>query len=82
MDKTGRKTLILWSSAGMFLSCIVVVVALLGLVNNMFAVLAVNAFVFFFEIGLGPIPWLIVAEMFDGKFLIIKRTYSRIFGTF
>ena len=27
------------------------------------------AFVAFFGIGLGPIPWLIVAEMFEGSYL-------------
>jgi len=76
MDKTGRKTLILWSSAGMFLSCIVVVVSLLGLINNHFAIVAVIAFVSFFEIGLGPIPWLIVAEMFDGKYVAMAMSIS------
>jgi SP family facilitated glucose transporter-like MFS transporter 3 len=69
MDSTGRKTLILWSSAGMLVSCIVIVLALLGILNNTLALLAVNVYVFFFEIGLGPIPWLIVAEMFDGKYV-------------
>ena len=28
---------------------------------NTVALIAVNAYVFFFELGLGPIPWLIVA---------------------
>jgi len=76
MDRTGRKTLILWSSAGMFLSCVVVVVALLGLINNRFAILAVITFVSFFEIGLGPVPWLIVAEMFDGKYVAMAMSIS------
>jgi len=35
----------------------------------MVALVAVNAYVSFFECGLGPIPWLIVAEMFDGKYV-------------
>ena len=74
MDSTGRKTLILWSSGGMFLSCIVMVLALNKVLGNMFALLAVNVYVCFFEIGLGPIPWLIVAEMFDGKYVTVAMS--------
>jgi len=74
MDSTGRRSLILWSAGGMFISCILLVLALLGLLNNMFALLAVNIYVFFFEIGLGPIPWLIVAEMFDGKYVTVAMS--------
>jgi hypothetical protein len=36
----------------------------------------VMAFVFFFEIGLGPIPWLIVAEMFDNKYVATAMSVS------
>jgi SP family facilitated glucose transporter-like MFS transporter 3 len=71
MDRCGRKSLILWSSGGMFLSCIVVVLALLGVFSNMMALVAVNVYVCFFEIGLGPVPWLIVAEMFEGKYVAV-----------
>ena len=71
MDSCGRKTLILWSSGGMFFSCVVIVLALLGYFNNIMALVAVNVYVSFFEIGLGPIPWLIVAEMFDAKYVAV-----------
>lgn len=74
MDSCGRKSLILWSSGGMFLSCIVVVLALVGFLSNMFALGAVTTYVCFFEIGLGPIPWLIVAEMFEGKYVAIAMS--------
>jgi len=74
MDSTGRRSLILWSSGGMFVSCILIVLALLGVLNNIIALLAVNLYVFFFEIGLGPIPWLIVAEMFDGKYVTVAMS--------
>lgn len=100
MDSCGRKRLLLWSSGGMFLSCVVIVLSLLGYFNNMTALVAVNVYVIFFEIGLvcivlcnlnliswrikiyssvyvsnffgvlqGPIPWLIVPEMFEGKYV-------------
>lgn len=45
MDRCGRKTLILWSSTGMFFSCIVIVCSLLGYLSNFAALLAVNAYV-------------------------------------
>ena len=55
----------------MFLSCVVIVLAMLKVFNNMMALVAVNVYVSFFEIGLGPIPWLIVAEMFDAKYVAV-----------
>jgi len=76
MDSTGRKTLILWSSAGMSFACILVTVSLMGLVNNIYAILAVSIYLIFFQIGLGPIPWLIVAEMFEGKYVTMVMSLS------
>lgn len=67
MDKTGRVPLLLWSTGGMLASAVVVTLTLLGFLPNVIAVFGVMGFVTFFEIGLGPIPWLIVAEMFDAK---------------
>jgi SP family facilitated glucose transporter-like MFS transporter 3 len=79
MDRCGRKALILWSSGGMFLSCIVIVVSLLGYLGNITALVAVNTYVIFFEFGLGPIPWLLCSEMFDGKsFLVCVKSISRL----
>lgn len=69
MDSTKRRTLILWSSGGMILSSVAIIATLLGYVPNYIALIAVMSFVAFFEIGLGPIPWLIVAEMFDSKYV-------------
>jgi len=76
MDRVGRKTLILWSSGGMFFSCVVIVLSLLGYLNNILALVAVNTYVIFFEFGLGPIPWLIVAEMFEGKYVATAMSLS------
>ena len=69
MDSCGRKTLLLWSCIGMLISCIIIMAALNGVFDKMVALVAVNTYVIFFEIGLGPIPWLIVAEMFDAKYV-------------
>lgn len=56
MDRCGRRTLIMWSAAGMFLSCVVIVLALRGFFSTSVALGAVASYVSFFEIGLGPIP--------------------------
>ncbi|KAL7533628.1 hypothetical protein ACHAXR_005359 [Thalassiosira sp. AJA248-18] len=69
MDRCGRRTLVMWSSGGMFVSCIFIVLALLGYFEKMVALFAVASYVTFFELGLGPIPSLIVGEMFDAKYV-------------
>jgi SP family facilitated glucose transporter-like MFS transporter 3 len=69
MDKHGRRELVLWSSGGMLLSTGFIILALLGYIPKLAALIAVVAYVSFFEIGLGPIPWLIVAEMFSAKYV-------------
>lgn len=69
MDSTARRTLLLWSTGGMIASTVVITAALLGLTYSSVALLGVMAFVSFFEIGLGPIPWLYVAETFDAKYV-------------
>ena len=71
MDSHDRKTLMLWSSGGMFVACITIVLSQLGNFSNITALVAVNAFVTFYEIGLGAIPFLIVAEMFDAKYVAV-----------
>mmetsp|Transcript_42364 Transcript_42364/g.51608 ORF Transcript_42364/g.51608 Transcript_42364/m.51608 type:complete len:670 (-) Transcript_42364:299-2308(-) len=76
MDSCGRRTLILWSSGGMLLCVIVIVLALLGYFSNFIALAGVILYVSFFEIGLGPIPWLIVAEMFDTKYVATAMSVS------
>merc|ERR1711988_674552 len=62
MDRAGRKTLILISAIGMLFSCFLVTFSLQGVIPQVISLFAIMNFVFFFEIGLGPIPWLIVAE--------------------
>lgn len=76
MDKFGRRTLLLWSTGGMLVSCGMLVLSLLHYFSNITALISVNAYVAFFEIGLGPIPWLIVAEMFDAKYVTIAMSAS------
>ena len=53
-----------------------------GSVPNIIALLAVMSYVSFFEIGLGPIPWLIVAEMFDSKYVATAMSIACIVNWF
>lgn len=67
MDQCGRKTLLAYSSGGMLICCVAITLALVGVLPKIAAVGFVMLYVAFFEVGLGPIPWLIVAEMFDSR---------------
>eukprot|EP00596_Hydrurales_sp_CCMP1899_P000568 CAMPEP_0119035618 /NCGR_PEP_ID=MMETSP1177-20130426/2755_1 /TAXON_ID=2985 /ORGANISM="Ochromonas sp, Strain CCMP1899" /LENGTH=563 /DNA_ID=CAMNT_0006994141 /DNA_START=164 /DNA_END=1855 /DNA_ORIENTATION=+ len=69
MDTTQRRTLILISTGGMIVATGFIIASLSGLLPNYVALFAIMTFVSFYEIGLGPIPWLIVAEMFDAKYV-------------
>jgi len=51
MDSCGRRMLVLVSSGGMFLCCIFLTLTLLGYFENFVALIAVNIYVTFFEIG-------------------------------
>jgi hypothetical protein len=72
---SSSRTLLLGSALGMIGSIVLVTVALIlkdgdmflsGPVCDMVALTAMVLFVSFFELGLGPIPWLIGAEIFPG----------------
>lgn len=76
MDKTPRRTLVLLSAGGMLASLLCLSLALAGVLPDALALIATVMFVFFFAIGLGPIPWLIVAEMFDAKYVTTAQSVS------
>ncbi len=69
MDSCQRKSLILWSFGGMFLSCSMLILAQMNIFRNGTVLVAVSAYVAFFEIGVGPIPSLIIAEMFEARYV-------------
>jgi SP family facilitated glucose transporter-like MFS transporter 3 len=74
MDSCRRKSLLLWSFGGMFFSCIAVIMSQADVFSNSVALIAVNVYVAFYEIGLGPIPFLIVAEMFEPKYVAVTMS--------
>jgi len=76
MENSNRRTLILWSAGGMFISSIALVLCLLGFFSKMASLFFVITYVISFEIGLGPIPWLIVAEMFEAKYVATASKFN------
>lgn len=56
---------------GMFLACSTLVLAQMGIFGTGVALVAVNFYVAFYEIGMGPIPWLVIAEMFEAKYVTV-----------
>jgi MFS transporter, SP family, galactose:H+ symporter len=67
VDKLGRRQLLFWSLGGMGATLLVLAAAFLAGASGglaLIAVASVAAFVGFFAIGLGPVFWLLIAEIF------------------
>ena len=68
LDRVGRRPLLLWGSAGMVVGLAVLGLLFVGGVNGTTeAILATAALCFYigsFAIGLGPVFWLLVSELF------------------
>ncbi|KAM6903568.1 solute carrier family 2, facilitated glucose transporter member 3-like [Lycodopsis pacificus] len=68
VEKAGRRTLHLLGLGGMAVSAVLMTISLLLKdipVMSYMAIVAVMMFVAMFEMGPGPIPWFIVAELFS-----------------
>ncbi|XP_034748242.1 solute carrier family 2, facilitated glucose transporter member 1-like [Etheostoma cragini] len=68
VEKAGRRTLHLLGLGGMAISAVLMTISLLLKdipVMSYMAIVAVMLFVAMFEMGPGPIPWFIVAELFS-----------------
>ncbi|KAJ1967262.1 Bifunctional purine biosynthesis protein PurH [Dispira parvispora] len=63
VDKLGRKKLLFLSSVGMAVSSSLLVVGSLAKINIL-VLISVMLFISSFGVGLGPIPWLMVPELF------------------
>jgi sugar porter (SP) family MFS transporter len=67
IDRLGRRALLFWSLGGMAATLFALAAAFLAGTSGglaWIAVLSVAAFVGFFAIGLGPVFWLLIAEIF------------------
>ena len=76
MDKYGRKTLLTWSAGGMFACCILLTMALKGILPKMASVVCVMLYISFFEMGLGCIPFFIASEMIAPQHLGTVQSLS------
>ena len=67
IDRLGRRQLLFWSLGGMAVTLLILSGAFYGGTSGQLAwiaVVSVAAFVGFFAIGLGPVFWLLIAEIF------------------
>ncbi len=67
LDSAGRRTMLLWGLSGMLAMLVVLTVSFAVGMSDSFAwvtVLAVAAYVACFAIGLGPVFWLLISEIF------------------
>lgn len=63
MERSGRRPLLLWSLSGMTASLLLLCSAIL-VDNRLLSSLCILAFIATFAVGLGPIPWLMMSELF------------------
>jgi MFS transporter, SP family, galactose:H+ symporter len=67
IDRAGRRPLLLGSLGGMFVSLTLLGLALvlpLGAADSWLALICILAFVSSFAVGMGPVFWLLIAELF------------------
>jgi sugar porter (SP) family MFS transporter len=68
MDRWGRRPMLLTAAAGMFLSLSVLVAAFLRPSTPAALILAaILAYVGFFALAMGPVPWVIMSEIFPTR---------------
>ena len=69
MDKVGRRPLLMWGTAGMVMALLLIGVAL-SMENpsvKFVAIFSLMAYVACFSISMGPIPWLVVSEIYPSQ---------------
>lgn len=72
MDRAGRRPLLLLSQIGEFIFILIVALSMIfkgqmGSIGDIILVAGVLLFVSSFAVGLGPIPWFIIAETFPSS---------------
>jgi len=74
MDSHRRRSMLVLSIVGMLAGALVLTLALNGTLGNAWALAGVGSYVFFFELGLGPIPWMIVPELFTADKIVQSQS--------
>jgi sugar porter (SP) family MFS transporter len=67
IDSWGRKKLLLWSSGGMAICLLLLGLSLRLDFSSTVSLVFILAFVGFFAIGMGPVVWVIISEIFPTK---------------
>ncbi len=68
IDKAGRKTLLQWGVAGMIVCLLAVGVCFhFNLTSGPWLILFILAYIAFFASSLGPIPWVLISEIFPTR---------------
>jgi len=67
IDKMGRKSLLLWGVGGMILSLIGTAYCFHAQVQGIWVVICIFFYIACFAASLGPIPWVIISEIFPTK---------------
>jgi len=68
MDTAGRKLLLLTAASGMLLCCLGLAAFFKFATNQgWLALVSSFGYIAFFSVGLGPVPWLMMGEVFPGK---------------
>jgi MFS family permease len=70
VDRLGRRPLLLWSLGGMFVSLVLLGLTFelpLGAADSWLALICLVAYIAAFAVGLGPIFWLLIAEIFPAR---------------
>jgi len=79
IDRAGRRKLLLWGVSGMTICLIAVgIVYYLGFSNGPLLLIFILGFIASFAFSLGPIPWVIISEIFPTK----TRGIAMSFATF
>ncbi len=64
VDRKGRKNLLLWGTAGMTLSLVVLSATFTGMAGIAGMLVAVLAYIAFFAASLAPVMWVVTSEMY------------------
>lgn len=79
VDKLGRKTLLLWGVAGMTISLLAIGLCYyLNITQGSWLLIFIMLYIASFACSLGPIPWVIISEIFPTKTRGIAMSFATV----
>lgn len=67
VDRMGRKPLIMWGSAGMFIGFSMLAITLMTAQVGLLSLIGVLVFIGSFALSMGPVTWVLLSEMFPNR---------------